>query len=418
MTVTLTAGFGALAAAAVVLQRDSTAWRLAAIGAVAYGLGAAAVLPEAAIAGVVPGTFGAVNAGLLTLGAVSALLAAILGVVRAPGVGARVAALVAAALAVAALIPGYPFVVVNGAPRVLLFAGGLALGVAAFLWALRAARVGEAFRWLDRRWLLPAPRPATGRSAPWWIALVAVSLLAAALPLALLVLAWCVVVVLAFHRIRAARGAPVGPPVGAIVLALALAWALRWLVPIAGLGAGVRFSALFDAPVSPAAAILLIPALLLAGWLAAGLWPFHGLGPGPVAAVAAIPIVVGLGAGVCADGVTHVAPLLGVAAVLAAAHAAATGDPARLLGALGMLALVGGTPAADQAATALFAAATLGALWQWELRPARWGAVAWSLAGAVGGAAAFAAAAVTLRVEAASTAAAALAAVALLRPRW
>jgi hypothetical protein len=114
----------------------------------------------------------------------------------------------------------------------------------------------------------------------------------------------------------------------------------------------------------------------------------------------------------------HVAPLLGIAVVLVAAHAAATADPARLLGAFAMLALLGGTHAGDVASQLLLGAAFIGALWSWELHLERWRSLAWTVVGLLAAVGGLWAVADALRMEVVSTVCVLLAAVAMLRPRW
>ncbi|MFI5236047.1 MAG: hypothetical protein ACHQXA_10070, partial [Gemmatimonadales bacterium] len=407
MTLSLPVGFYTLAAATALLQRSSRGWRLAAIGAVAYGLGVAAVVPELPIAEQVSGSFGAVNAGLLLLGAVAVLLGALLAGSETKTPIGRSLAILAGGAALAALVPILPLIILNGLPLTLGLALLLALGIAALLWLLQVTRLGQGFRWLDARFLVPPPHPraeADRRATRWWLGLIVVSTLAIFVaPLTLVILAWPVLVLLALHQLRRDRGIGSRWPVAAIGVGLLLAWTLRWLIPIAGEGIGVSWAAMLDAPVSSAAAVMLIPLVLLAGWLVLGLWPFVGLGGGPIAALTAMPILAGLGRAVLADGMVHVAPLLGIAVVLVAAHAAATADPARLLGAFAMLALLGGTHAGDVASQLLLGAAFIGALWSWELHLERWRSLAWTVVGLLAAVGGLWAVADALRMEVVST---------------
>lgn len=421
MTFGLAEGFYGLVVAALLLQRAPRRWPLAAIGAVAYGLGAAALVPEAAFAAEIPGTFGAVNAALLLLGVVVAVVAGILATPGAETPWARLATMSGAAVALAAIAPAIPYLMVNGVARSLLFAAVIGVGVTGILLLLRLGRVGELFRWLDRRWLLPASRREgsggwPGRRVSAILLVVATAAIFVA-PLAIVLTAWPVVVLLALHGLHRSRGTGPRWPIAAVGVALLLGWVLRWLVPIAGEGWLVGYGALFGAPVSTAAAVMLAPFVLLAGWLTIGFWPFEGLGPGPVASVAAAFILAGLGHGVLGEGIAHAAPLLGVALVLAAAHAAATDDRARFIAVVAALGLLGTSHTTDLLTQVTLLLATVAGAWSWELRPSRWGSLAWSATGSLTAVSGFWILAETLRVETSSSTLIAFAAVAMLARR-
>jgi hypothetical protein len=415
------AGFGLLVVAALLLQWAPRRWPLAAIGAVAYGLAAAAILPEAALAAEIPGTFGIVNAGLLLAGVTIAVVAAILAVRQAASNAERALGFLAGGVALLALVPAIPYVLINGVGRASLAGLVVGGGGALLLALLGLVRAGGAFRWLDRRWRAPAPKEGRG---PGWpgrrtsIGLLVVSTFTIfVLPLALILVTWAVAVPLGLHGLRASRAARPRWPIAAIGIAVLLGWVLRWLVPIAGAGWLVSYAVLLDAPVSSAAAVMLVPFVLVAGWLAIGLWPFEGLGPGPVASVVGAFILAGLGRAMLGDGVVHAAPLIGVALAVAAAHAAATDDPARLMAVLGVLGLLGPTHRSDLLMQGTLLLATIAGFWSWELRPARWGSIVWSTTGALAAAAGLWIVSDALRVETVSSTLVASATVAMLARR-
>ena len=380
-----------------------------------------ALLPEAAYAALIPGAFGAINAALLLLGVVIAVVAGILAARDTTGAAARLAVILGAALALAAITPAIPYLMVNGVGRSMLLALAIAAGGVALLWLLRLAHVGEFFRWLDRRRLLPATASAERTRWPGRrtsIALLVVpTVLIFLAPLAVVLVAWPVAVLLGLHGLRRSRSAGPRWPVAAIGVALLLGWTLRWLVPISGGGWLVGYASFFGAPVSAAAAVMLAPFVLLAGWLTIGLWPFEGLGPGPAASFAAAFILAGLGRGVLGDGIVHATPLIGIALVLAAVHAAATDDPARFVGVIGGLGLLGVTHTTDLLMQGTLLLATVGGIWSWELRPARGGSIAWSIVGALTAASGFWILTEALRVETFSSTVVAFAAVAMLARR-
>lgn len=414
-------GFCCLVGSALLLQRAQRRWPLAGIGAVLYGVGAAALLPEAAYAALIPGVFGAVNAALLLLGVVIAVAAGILAAREATAAPVRLAAILGAALALAAITPAIPYLMINGVGRAMLFALAIAAGSVALLWLLRVARVGDLFRWLDRRWLVPAVANREGPAWPGRRASIALLLVATVLifvaPRAIVLAAWGVAVLLGLHGLRRSRGAGPRLPLAAIGVAILLGWTLRWLVPISGGGWLASYASFFDAPVSAAAAVMLAPFVLLAGWLTIGLWPFEGLGPGPIASFAGAFILAGLGHGVLGDGITHATPLIGMALVLAAAHAAATDDPARFAAVIGGLGLLGTTHTTDLLMQGTLLLATVAGIWSWELRPARWGSIAWSIVGALTAVSGLWILAEALRVETVSSALVAFTAVAMLARR-
>jgi hypothetical protein len=117
------------------------------------------------------------------------------------------------------------------------------------------------------------------------------------------------------------------------------------------------------------------------------------------------------------DGVVHAAPLIGVALAVAAAHAAATDDPARLMAVLGVLGLLGPTHRSDLLMQGTLLLATIAGFWSWELRPARWGSIVWSTTGALAAAAGLWIVSDALRVETVSSTLVASATVAMLARR-
>lgn len=420
MSIGLPAGFGALVAATLLLQRWPRRWPLVGIGAIAYGLGAAAILPEAALAADIPGSFGAVNAGLLLVAVALGVIAAVVAAREASSTALRAAAAIAGGVALLAIVPAIPYVMINGVGRALLVGLGIAAGGALALWLLRLARVARLFQWLDQRCLAPV---ATDGTAGWpgrWTAiglLVVFTLAIGIAPRAVILVAWAVVLVLALHGLRRSYGPGRRWPIAAIGMAVLLGWVLRWLIPIAGGGWFVSFAEFLEAPVSSAAAVMLIPAVLAAGWLAAGLWPVNGLGAGPAGSFAAAFILAGLGRAMLGDGLVHASPLIGVALVLAAAHAAATDDGARYLAALGVLGVLGSTHQSDLLMQGVLALATIAGIWTWRPRSGRWNAVVWSVVGGCGAMAGFWIVSEALRVETLSSTLIAFSAVAMLARR-
>jgi hypothetical protein len=156
-----------------------------------------------------------------------------------------------------------------------------------------------------------------------------------------------------------ARPLPVAPTL--TLLLIPAAWLL---VTIAG-PVGLRIAALPQVPLSPAAELLLTPALLLAGWATAGLWPLQRQLPGALLAPAGALLLACVAHPLVSDGLEYWRPLTVPLLVLGLWNAASWGRWPLVLAGGSLLAVAGGTPVPVGACAALQALA-----FALELRPA------------------------------------------------
>jgi hypothetical protein len=114
---------------------------------------------------------------------------------------------------------------------------------------------------------------------------------------------------------------------------------------------GLRTEALHQVPLSPAAELLVSPALLLAGWAAAGLWPLERQLPGALLAPAGALLLSRIALPLAPQGLEYWRPLTVPVVMLGIWNAAAYGRWALVAAGAGFLGVAGGaaggvTPAA------------------------------------------------------------------------
>jgi hypothetical protein len=138
------------------------------------------------------------------------------------------------------------------------------------------------------------------------------------------------------------------------VLTLLLVPAYWLLATIAG-PLGLRLAGLPQIPLSPAAELLVLPALLLAAWAIAGLWPLQRQLPGALTASAGALLLARVAQALGASGLEYWQPLVAPVIVLGLWNAAAYGRWPLLLAGGGVLALAAGTRAGNPAGLGLVA---------------------------------------------------------------
>ena len=327
--------------------------RLAATGLLILGLALAAwdagSLP--ALGPTPPGRLGPGfligNGGLLLVG-----LGLVCGaVLRAPRarlrVGARLLGVLGALLLAPVVVP-------------FLRAGGplAALACALALWTAGAAIVilaRASARSITRRLASPPLTPDFRSTAgPRHIDLIAIAGIVATLagPHVVVVFGGVLVTTwaawLASHR-PGARPLPVAP-----TLTLVLIPAGWLLVTIAG-PVGLGIAALPQVPLSPAAELLLAPALLLAAWATAGLWPLQRQLPGALVAPAGALLLARIAHPLVSDGLEYWRPLTVPLLVLGLWHAASWSRWPLVIAGAAILAVAGGTPVPTGGCAALLA---------------------------------------------------------------
>ena len=119
---------------------------------------------------------------------------------------------------------------------------------------------------------------------------------------------------------RAAGGSRV-PAAATLTLLLLPAW---WLMATVAGAEGLSAGSLGVLPLSPAAERLLAPALLLAGWALAGLWPLHRQMPGPLTAPVGALLVARVAVPAVPEGLAHWQALAMPLVVAGVWHAALT----------------------------------------------------------------------------------------------
>ena len=112
-----------------------------------------------------------------------------------------------------------------------------------------------------------------------------------------------------------------------------------WLLVTASGPGGSSFRALTEAPISPAAEIVLTPPLLLASWGFLGLWPLSGLVPGAALAPIGGALLWRIGIELIPGGMAHWQPLIMPLAVAGVWQGAVLKRPATVLVGLGTLGL-------------------------------------------------------------------------------
>jgi hypothetical protein len=327
--------------------------RLAAAGLLILGLALAAwdagsppalepTLPERLGRGFLIG-----NGGLLLVGVGLVFVA----VLRAPHarlrVGVRVLGVLGALLVAPVIIS---FLRAGGPPAALACAIGLWTAGAAIVIVARAP-----VRSLARRLASPPLTPDLRSSAgPRRIELIAIAGMVATLagPHVVVVFGGVLVATwaawLASHQ-PGARPLPVAP-----TLTLVLIPAGWLLATIAGPG-GLGIAVLPQVPLSPAAELLLAPALLLAAWATAGLWPLHRQLPGALVAPAGTLLLARIAHPLVLDGLEYWRPLTVPLLVLGLWHAASWSRWPLVIAGVGILAVAGGTPVPTAGWAALLA---------------------------------------------------------------
>ncbi len=111
-------------------------------------------------------------------------------------------------------------------------------------------------------------------------------------------------------------------PLGALLATATLVPAYALLATIAGPD-GLWIATLPLVPLSPAAESLLAPALLLAGWGIAGLWPLHRQAGGVLSALLGVLLMTRVGVSLCPNGIEQWRPLLAPILVVGIWHGAA-----------------------------------------------------------------------------------------------
>jgi hypothetical protein len=176
------------------------------------------------------------------------------------------------------------------------------------------------------------PRPVAGVAG-----LVAGTVAAAVGPHVSVVFLGAIVVAWAGYLLQRAAGGSRLAAAPALTLILLPAW---WLMATIAGPEGLGLGSLATLPLSPAAERLLAPALLLAAWALAGLWPLHRQVPGPLTAPAGAFLIARVALPAVPDGLEHWRALAMPVVVAGIWHAALTGRLALLAVGLGWVALL------------------------------------------------------------------------------
>ena len=262
------------------------------------------------------------NGALLLLGLALVGRAAL----RAPPGRLRPAAWLLTAAGIVLLVPVLTgFLAAGGPLRAAGAALGLGLVAGAVAIGVRAMAAWSVLRSLAHR-LAPPPLDAAvaariGARRP--LTVLALGLLVAATGPHVAVVSTGLIVAVwagyfAFHP-PGARPVPVAP---VLTLLLVPSW---WILATITGPLGLALTSLAEAPLSPAAELLVSPAFLLAGWAAAGLWPLQRQLPGALLAPAAAAFLLRVALPLTPDGLTYwralTVPLLLLGVWNAAAHA-------------------------------------------------------------------------------------------------
>ncbi len=342
-----------LAASAI---EPATARRLAFTGLVSFALGVAAyavspgsddprtVAQAAAASG---DLFFAVTTGLLLLGLVVGVAAALLAIHRGPPVspGRALALLCIGGFALWMLAPlaarsgGWRPVVAAAVLGAVGFVGGAA---ATFLRRAGRDPRGQPVAWPGAR------SGSVGLVIGFGLGVLG----AIAGPHAGLVFGGLGLAAAADFLERRHRGIARAPWLAATTLVLAPVW---WFMAAVAGPAGLRLSALPQVPFSPAAERLIALPLGLVAWALLGLWPAHRLFPGGLLAPLGIALWLRVASPAASGGLEHWQPLLVPLGVLGLWAAALTGRGTSACNALAFIAL------ASEAAGSVPAALILGA---------------------------------------------------------
>jgi hypothetical protein len=334
--------------------------RLAAAGMVSLGLGMAAWRvsspgPEGSLArpeGLGQGCL-VVNGGLLVLG-----LGLVAWAAAKNGSGPRsVAARLAVAVG-AVLVGSVCAALVTAGGVVRVVASTVALGLAglvliasgrAIVSAHSAAALGGRVFGEPLRLHIPA-----GRRDPWLAAAAVAGAAAVALgPHVAPVFLGAIVAAWGGFFLSHPRGGHPLPIAPALVLVLVPAW---WLLAAVAGPVGLRLDALPSVPLSPAAESLVAPALLLAAWSIAGLWPLHLQVPGALLGPVGALLLLRIGHPLAPGGLQQWQPLILPLLIVGLWHAATRRRWPLLAAGAGLLGMVELVPAG-----ALGAALLLGA---------------------------------------------------------
>ena len=123
-------------------------------------------------------------------------------------------------------------------------------------------------------------------------------------------------------RLRRAGGGSRVPVAPALTLLLLPSY---WLMRTIAGPEGLRVAGLGELPFSPAAELLLAPALLLASWSLSGLWPLHRQQPGPLTGAVGVLLLTRVAVPAVPDGLEHWRALAMPVVVLGLWHAALSG---------------------------------------------------------------------------------------------
>jgi hypothetical protein len=335
MTLTLHHVFVFLVAGALLIPDRRRA--LALVGVVAAGIAIAAFtvrLGDGAAAGIVlraaergaPAAFLRINAGLLFLGLLVALVACGVSLWQ-----TRVPAALLATLAMAfASVFGLRAVqslaaYVNWTP---ILGAALALGATAITLTIicTLAQVGMTVDWLDRRLLEPRPLPlipslSCSADYAWFVALLFAALAVCLAPTLRAVALAAVVAATLGHVLLRRQGGGTAVPVLPL-LSLFMVPVVRFAATIMAT-ANPRLLDLINGPFSPAAEMRIMVWVGIVAWGFSGLWPLHGVVPAIITPLAGV-LLLRLGAHAFPMGVDHWGPLFMPVVLLGLWHAAAT----------------------------------------------------------------------------------------------
>ncbi|HEX6614877.1 MAG TPA: hypothetical protein VF046_01085 [Gemmatimonadales bacterium] len=121
----------------------------------------------------------------------------------------------------------------------------------------------------------------------------------------------------------------------------------------------LRIASLPELPLSPAAELLLAPALLLAAWALAGLWPLHRQEPGALTAAVGLLLLARVALPAVPEGVDHWRPIAMPVVVIGLWHAALTRRWSLVAVAMAWVGMLAPAPGGPGGAGLLVAAALL-----------------------------------------------------------
>jgi len=341
--------------------------RLALVGAVPFLLGTAA---QAARPGGDARTL-AVNAGLMLLGVLLGVGAALVELRRDPRAAAPGAVLLLGAAGGALWSLGSAIRAAGAWPPVAIAV--LIAGVAVVVYGIgRLLGLGRRARGLDAalfgRGAAAQPGKPVARSTVALAAVMLVGLAAAwAGPYVAIVFGGAFAAVAAAERYRRPFGAPAAGVIVTAAFGVALAAAYWLLATIAG-PIGLSLERLAEIPLSPAAEVAVAIPIAITVWLAFALFPLHNLTPGFVGSIAGAAVWLRVGVPAVPNGLAHWQPLIAPLAVISIWYGAVAARPRLALRGLALLALASLAPDAARGALLLLAAA--GAL-RIELRAGR-----------------------------------------------